>query len=221
MLNELDEELVARGLEFVRYADDCMIFVKSEKAADRVLRSITKFIEKKLGLIVNAEKSKVSKPTGIKFLGYGFWIGKGGKYKPKPHLKSIQKFKRRLKQLTCRKWSISLDVRIKKLNQLIRGWVNYFRIANMKGVLQQIDERLRTRIRVIIWKQWKKIRTRCNALQKLDVPFDIAFNCANSRKSYQQMCKSRYIIFALNNERLRKRGLIFTSDLYSKVYTEI
>ena len=221
MLNELDKELVARGLEFVRYADDCMIFVKSEKAADRVLRSITKFIEKKLGLIVNAEKSKISKPTGVKFLGYGFWIGKGGTYKPKPHLKSIQKFKRKLKQLTCRKWSISLDVRIKKLNQLIRGWVNYFRIGNMKGVLQQIDERLRTRVRVIIWKQWKKIRTRCNALQKLGVPFDIAFNCANSRKGYQQMCKSRYIMFALNNERLRKRGLIFASDLYSKVYTEI
>ncbi len=115
---------------------------------------------KKLRLIVNAEKSKISKPLGIKFLGYGFWYSKGGKIKPKPHLKSVQKFKRKIKRLTCRKWSINLDERIRKLNQLVRGWVNYYRIANMKNVLLQIDERLRTRIRVIIWKQWKKIRTR-------------------------------------------------------------
>jgi group II intron reverse transcriptase/maturase len=221
MLNELDKELEARGLQFVRYADDCMIFVKSEKSANRVMKSITKFIEDKLGLIVNAEKSKVSKPTKIKFLGYGFWVGKGGKYKPKPHLKSIQKFKRKLKELTCRKYSISLDERIKKLNYLIRGWVNYFRIANMRNVLDKIDERLRTRIRVIIWKQWKKTKTRCNALQKLGLPFEIAFGCANTRKGYQFICKTRYLMFALNNESLRKRGLLFGADLYLKVHTEI
>ena len=221
MLNELDKELEARELNFVRYADDCMIFVKSEKAANRVLESITNYIENKLGLKVNAEKSKVSKPTGIKFLGYGFWVAKGGVYKPKPHLKSIQKLKRKLKALTCRSWSISLDNRIRKLNYVIRGWVNYFRIANMKNVLEKIDERLRTRIRVIIWKQWKKIRTRCDALQKLGMPFELAFNCANTRKSYQQICKSRYIQFAINNERLKKRGLLFLTDHYLKVHTEI
>lgn len=164
MLNELDKELEARCLKLVRYADDCMIFVKSEKAANRVLTSITTYIEKKLGLKVNAEKSKVSKPTVIIFLGYGFWVAKGGKYKPKPHLKSIQKLKRKLKELTCRGWSISLDNRIQKLNYVVRGWVNYFRIANMKKVLEIIDERLRTRIRVVIWKHWKRIKTRCDAL---------------------------------------------------------
>lgn len=221
MLNELDKELEARGQNFVRYADDCMIFVKSEKAANRVLKSITTFIEKKLGLIVNAEKSKVTRPTKTKFLGFGFWVGKGGIYKPKPHLKSIQKFKRKIKGLTCRSQSISLDRRIKKLNYLVRGWVNYFKIANMKRVLTEIDERLRTRIRVIIWKQWKKIRTRCEALQKLGVSFEIAFNCANSRKSYQQMCKTRYIMFAINNEKLRKKGLVFALDQYQKVHIEI
>lgn len=144
MLNELDKELEARGLKFVRYADDCMIFVKSEKAANRVLISITKYIEKKLGLKVNAEKSKVSKPTGIKFLGHGFWVAKGGKYKPKPHLKSIQKLKRKLKRLTERRISINLDTRLQRINYAVRGWVNYFRIANMKKVLAKIDERLRT-----------------------------------------------------------------------------
>jgi len=217
MLNELDKELEARGLNFVRYADDCMIFVKSEKAASRVLETITSWIERKLGLKVNAEKSKVSKPRGLKFLGFGFWVGKG-QYKPKPHLKSIQKFKRKLKQLTKRSWGISLDSRIKQINYLVRGWVNYFRIANMKRVLERIDERLRTQIRVIIWKQWKKIHTRYNALRRLGVTHEIAFNCANTRKGYQQICKTTYIQFAINNDRLRKRGLVFALDQYNKVH---
>lgn len=221
ILNELDKELEARGLNFVRYADDCMILVRSKKAANRVLSTITKYIENKLGLKVNAEKSKVSRPTGIKFLGFGFWVAKGGVYKPKPHLKSIEKLKRKLKALTCRSWSISLDSRIQKLNHLIRGWVNYFRIANMKNVLEKIDERLRTRIRVIIWKQWKRTKTRCEALVKLGMPFELAFNCANTRKSYQQICKTQYIKFAINNERLKKRGLLFLTDHYLKVHTEI
>lgn len=203
MLNELDKELEARGLNFVRYADDCIILVKSEKAANRVLTSITKFIEKKLGLKVNAEKSKVTRPTQTKYLGFSFWKSPRGQWKPKPHLKSYQKLVRKLKQLTDRSLSISLDNRIKKINYVVRGWVNYFRIANMKNKITEIDEHLRVRIRVIIWKQWKKIRKKCESLQKLGVSFEIAFNCANTRKGYYQICKTRYIQFAINNERLR------------------
>ena len=218
MLNELDKELEARGLNFVRYPDDCIILVKSEKAANRVLASITKFIEKKLGLKVNAEKSKVTRPTQTKYLGFSFWKSPKGQWKPKPHLKSYQKLVRKLKQLTDRSLSISLDNRIKKINYVVRGWVNYFRIANMKNKITEIDEHLRVRIRVIIWKQWKKIRKKCESLQKLGVPFEIAFNCANTRKGYYQICKSRYIQFAINNERLRKRGLIFLLDQYEKVH---
>ena len=218
MLNELDKELEARGLNFVRYADDCIILVKSEKAANRVLTSITKFIEKKLGLKVNAEKSKVTRPTQTKYLGFSFWKSPRGQWKPKPHLKSYQKLVRKLKQLTDRSLSISLDNRIKKINYVVRGWVNYFRIANMKNKIIEIDEHLRVRIRVIIWKQWKKIRKKCESLQKLGVPFEIAFNCANTRKGYYQICKTRYIQFAINNERLRKRGLVFLLDQYEKVH---
>ena len=218
MSNELDKELDARGLNFVRYADDCIILVKSEKAANRVLASITKFIEKKLGLKVNAEKSKVTRPTQTKYLGFSFWKSPKGQWKPKPHLKSYQKLVRKLKQLTDRSWSISLDNRIKKINYVVRGWVNYFRIANMKNKITEIDEHLRVRIRVIIWKQWKKIRKKCESLQKLGVPFEIAFNCANTRKGYYQICKTRYIQFAINNERLRKRGLVFLLDQYEKVH---
>ena len=220
MLNEMDKELEARGLNFVRYADDCIILVKSEKAADRVLSSITKYIEKKLGLKVNAEKSKVTRPTKTKYLGFSFWATKGGKWKPKPHIKSYQKLKRKLRQLTDRSWSISLDKRIKQINYLVRGWVNYFRIANMKSVITEIDEHLRTRIRVIIWKQWKKITRKEKALIQLGVEPKLAHNIACSRKGYQLICKTNWLKFAINIERLRKRGLVFLLDQYTKVHIE-
>ena len=218
MLNELDKELTARGLNFVRYADDCIILVKSEKAANRVLVSITKYIEKKLGLKVNAEKSKVTRPSNTKYLGFSFWKNTKGEWKPKPHLKSYQKLIRKLKQLTKRSWSISLDERIKKINYLVRGWVNYFRIANMKNKIAEIDEHLRTRIRAIIWKQWKVPKRKEKALKQLGVKPDIAHNLANTRKGYQLICKTDWIKFAINNDRLRKRGLIFLSDQYQKVH---
>lgn len=220
MLNELDNELEARGLNFVRYADDCIILIKSEKAATRVLNSITKYIERKLGLKVNAEKSKVTRPTQTKYLGFSFWKS-AGKWKPKPHLKSYQKLKRKLKSLTNRSWSISLDNRIKQINCLIRGWINYFKIANMKNAIMEIDEHLRTRIRVIIWKQWKKIRKREKTLIQLGVKKELARNIACSRKGYQLICKTDWLKFAINIERLRKRGLIFLSDQYAKVHVEI
>lgn len=220
MLNELDKELTARGLNFVRYADDCIILVKSEKAANRVLNSVTKFIEKKLGLKVNAEKSKVTRPTQTKYLGFSFWATKGGKWKPKPHIKSYQKLKRKLKQLTDRSWSISLDNRIKQINYVVRGWVNYFRIANMRQSIIDIDKHLRTRIRVIIWKQWKKITKRGKALIQLGVEPTLAHNVACTRKGYYQICKTTYVQFAINIERLRKRGLVFLLDQYTKVHIE-
>ena len=220
MLNELDRELTARGLNFIRYADDCIILVKSEKAASRVLNSITKFIEKKLGLKVNAEKSKVTRPTQTKYLGFSFWATKGGKWKPKPHIKSYQKLKRKLKQLTDRSWSISLDNRIKQINYVVRGWVNYFRIANMRQNIIDIDQHLRTRIRVIIWKQWKKITRREKALIQLGVEPKLAHNIACSRKGYQLICNTDWLKFAINIERLRKRGLVFLLDQYTKVHIE-
>ena len=220
MLNELDKELTIRGLNFVRYADDCIILVKSEKAANRVLNSITKFIEKKLGLKVNVEKSKVTRPTQTKYLGFSFWATKDEKWKPKPHIKSYQKIKRKLKQLTDRRWSISLDNRIKQINHVVRGWVNYLRIANMRQSIIDIDQHLRTRIRVIIWKQWKKIARREKALIQLGMEPTLAHNVACTRKGYYQICKTTYIQFAINIERLRKRGLVFLLDQYTKVHIE-
>ncbi len=221
MLNELDKELEKRGLNFVRYADDCIIMVKSEKAANRVMESIVKFIGKKLGLKVNATKSKVDRPRGIKYLGYGFYQNKGGTWKPKPHLKSIQKFKRKLKQLTKRSWSISLDNRIKMLNYVIRGWVNYFRIADMKTEMNRITHHLNRKIRCIIWKQWKTCKHRMKCLQVLGVDKDNAKACAYSRKSYWRNSMSIIIHKAISNDRLRQKGLVFPLDHYLKVHTNI
>ena len=218
MLNELDKELEKRGLRFTRYADDCIIVVQSEKAANRVIESITKFIEKKLGLKVNVEKSKVTRPDQIKYLGYGFYYTKTGSIKPKPHLKSIQKFKRKLKQLTKRSWSISLEERIVKLNQVIRGWINYFRITDMKTYMTSISKHLRRRIRCIIWKQWKTCDNRIRCLKKLGVYENKAKMCAYSRKSYWFISNQISIEYALSNERLKRKGLVFPLDHYLKVH---
>ena len=219
MLNELDKELEKRGLRFTRYADDCVIVVKSEKAANRVMESITKFIEKKLGLKVNVEKSKVARPHQIKYLGFGFYYTKTGIIKPKPHLKSIQKFKRKLKQLTKRSLSISLDKRFVKLNQVIRGWINYFRIADMKTHMQSITSHLNRRIRCIIWKQWKVPNKRIESLRKLGCDEEQAKAIAYSRKKYWNT--SLYISIFITNKRLKQKGLIFPIEHYQKVHTVI
>lgn len=221
MLNELDKELDKRGLNFTRYADDCVIVVKSEKAANRVMGSITRFIEKKLGLKVNIEKSKIARPDQIKYLGYGFYYTKTGIIKPKPHLKSIQKFKRKLKELTKRNWSITLDKRIVKLNQVIRGWINYFRIADMKTYMKGITSHLNHRIRCIIWKQWKTCDNRIRCLKKLGVYENNAKKCAYSRKSYWFISNQISVKYALSNERLKRKGLVFPLDYYLKVHTVI
>ncbi len=183
-----------------------------------MIESITKFIEKKLGLKVNVEKSKVTRPDQIKYLGYGFYYTKTGIIKPKPHLKSIQKFKRKLKQLTKRSWSISLDERIVKLNQVIRGWINYFRIADMKTYMTSIGKHLRRRIRCIIWKQWKTCDNRIRCLKKLGVYENKAKMCAYSRKSYWFISNQISIEYALSNERLKRKGLVFPLDHYLKVH---
>jgi group II intron reverse transcriptase/maturase len=218
MLNELDKELEIRGLKFVRYADDCNIFVKSQRAAERVMKSITDFIERKLGLKVNVLKSQIGKPNRIKFLGFGYFVDKEGKYQAKPHKQSIDKLKRKLKALTSRKWSISLDDRLRKLKSQIVGWINYFRIAKMKTVLAAIDAKLRKRIRVIIWKQWKKPRKRYTSLRQLGATHRNAYVTANCRKGYQYVCSTATIHATITNKRLEQRGLISLLNLYEKVH---
>lgn len=214
MLNELDRELEARGLHFVRYADDCVIAVGSSAAANRVMATVTKWIEKKLGLKVNAIKSKVTKPTKLKYLGFGFWKdSKDGLWKAKPHKDSIERFQRKLKQLTKRSWSVTMDCRIMRLNQVIRGWVNYFRMGNMKKALQKIDERLRTRMRIVIWKQWKTRERRIWGLRKLGAPMWMAKQSAGFCDHYQAVAKTTGL-HRISKEILARRGLLCCLDYY-------
>ena len=212
MLNELDKELEARGLHFVRYADDCVIAVGSSAAANRVMHTITKWIEKKLGLKVNATKTKVTTPSKLKYLGFGFWKGTEG-WKARPHKDSIKRFERKLKQLTKRSWSVSMDYRIEKLNQVIRGWINYFRIGSMKKNLIRIDEHLRTRMRIVIWKQWKKSGKRYWGLRKLGAPEWMAKQSVGLGDHYQAVAKTTGL-HLISKEILAKRGLLSCLDYY-------
>ena len=214
MLNELDKELEARGLRFVRYADDCVITVGSSAAANRVMHTITKWIERKLGLKVNMTKTKVTRPSGLKYLGFGFWKdSKDGKWKARPHKESLAKLQRKLKQLTSRRWSIDMSIRIVKLNQVIRGWINYFRIGSMKTALSRIGERLRTRMRIVIWKQWKTREKRLWGLRKLGAPEWMARQSAGFGDHYQAVAKTTGL-HLISKEILAKRGLLSCLDYY-------
>ena len=214
-LNELDKELERRGLHFARYADDCVIFVKTENAAKRVMFHTIKFIETKLKLKVNAEKTHITRPNNLKYLGFSFWKYKG-EWKSKPHKESFVKLFLKLKKLVKRSWSIDLDYRIKKINEVLRGWINYYRQASMKEKLVKISEWLRNAIRVIIWKQWKLPCTRRKALIKLGLSENEAKCVSNSRKGYQHICHCWSITKAISNSRLKKRGLLDPLEYYQK-----
>lgn len=212
MLNELDKELEARKLHFVRYADDCVIAVGSSAAANRVMHTITGWIERKLGLKVNAEKTKVTKPSKLKYLGFGFWRDKEG-WKAKPHQDSVERFQRKLKQLTKRNWPVTMDYRIRKLNEVIRGWINYYRIGSMKTALTRIDGRLRTRMRIVIWKQWKTSAKRHWGLRKLGAPEWMAKQSVGFGDHYQAVAKTTGL-HLISKEILAKRGLLSCVDYY-------
>lgn len=212
MLNELDKELEARGLHFVRYADDCIIAVRSSAAANRVMHTVTNWIERKLGLKVNMTKTNVTKPMNLKYLGFGF-VKMNGKWEARPHRDSLANFKRKLKKLTKRSWSISMDERIKRLNYVIRGWINYFRIGKMKSQMTKIDEHLRTRMRIVIWKQWKTRQKRYWGLRKLGAPEWMAKKSVAFHDHYQAVAKTTGL-HLISKEILAKRGLQSCLDYY-------
>ena len=217
MLNELDKELENRELRFVRYADDCVIAVRSEASAKRVMYSITSWIERKLGLKVNAEKTKITRPTNLKYLGFGFYKdSKVKEWKCRPHKDSVAKFKRTLKNLTIRKYSTRFDIRVKRLNQVIRGWINYFAIGSMKKAMTEIDAHLRTRLRVIIWKQWKVPSKRQWGLQKLGINKDLARQTSYMGDHYQWVVTKTCVVRAISKEKLTQAGLVSCLDYYNE-----
>ena len=181
MLNELDKELERRGHKYVRYADDCLILCKSRKSAERTMENIVPFITGKVFLKVNLQKTTVSHVSKIKYLGYGFYRHKG-KCRMRIHPKSVAKMKNRIRELTTRGNKWSNQEREEKLRSYARGWINYYRYADMKSLMEQTDEWLRHRIRAVYWKQWKKVRTRYKMLRALHLPEWKVHEMANCRK---------------------------------------
>ena len=216
MLNELDKELTRRGHRFVRYADDCMIFCKSRKSAERTLNNIMPYIEGKLFLKVNRTKSCVAHISKVKYLGYSFYRYKG-KSRFRVHPKSVTKMKNKIRELTDRSNGWGNEYRALKLTQFIRGWVNYFRMADMKSMLQSNDEWLRHRIRAIYWKQWKKVKTKFKELKKLGVEEEKAWICANMRNG-NWYCSGYFVLqAAFNNKKLHELGYPTFTEFYLKI----
>jgi group II intron reverse transcriptase/maturase len=216
MLNELDQELERRGHRFVRYADDLVIFCKSKRSASRTLTTILPFIEDKLFLKVNHEKTVVSYVGKIKFLGFSFYKHKSG-MRLRVHPKAIQKMKSNVKAFTSRSNGMGNEFRAMKMKRYIQGWINYFKIADMKILMNKTDEWMRRRIRMVYWKQWKKVKTKYKMLKQYGVNEWKAWEYANTRKGYWRISNSPILSRSLDNQTLINLGFIYFSDYYSKV----
>ena len=205
VLDDLDKELASRGLSFVRYADDISIFVRTPRAGARVLESVSNWLNKKLHLKVNEEKSGVKHCSKSGLLGYGFYKSKLG-YNFRVQRRSLKRFQVKLKRLTKRSWSVSLDYRFEKLRQTMQGWLNYYGLANCKKHIMKLESWLRRRIRMCIWKTWKRLRTRMRSLIKLGIPKRKAYEWANTRKGYWQIAGSPILARSITNRLLELRG---------------
>lgn len=214
MLNECDHELEKRGHRFVRYADDMMVFCKSKKAAQRTLDHILPYIEGKLFLKVNREKTKVAHVNHVKYLGYSFYIYRG-EGRLRIHPKSIQKLKDKIREVTGRSNGMGIEERRTRLNQVVRGWTNYFKLADAKKLLSELDEWLRSRIRMVTWKRWKRIRTRFENLKKAGVNKEQAWMWANTRKGYWRIAHSPILLKVLSNQRFKRVGYLSFTESYS------
>ena len=214
-LTLLDRELENRGLHFARYADDCVIFVRTENSAKRVIHTITNFIENKLKLKVNATKTHITRPCNLKYLGFSFYKdNKDNLWKSRPHKESFKRLFLKLKELVKRSWSIDLTYRIKKINEVLRGWINYYRNSSMKRKLGKLGEWLRNAVRIVIWKQWKLPCKQIPSLVKLGIDIEQAKGLVFCRKGYQFIAHSCVLQRAITNSRLKKRGLIDPLEYY-------
>ncbi len=216
LLNELDKELERRGHKYVRYADDMVIFCRSRRSAGRTMQNIIPFIEGKLFLKVNRDKSQVAYVRDIKFLGYSFYVVKG-EGRLRIHPKSVTRMKTRIKELTSRSNGWGNDRRKEALSQYIKGWVQYFKLADMKELLISVDKWYRRRLRMVIWKQWKRTKTKIANLVKLGVKKNKAYEWANTRKGYWHIAGSYILDTTITTERLRRAGYVLFSDYLNKV----
>lgn len=217
MLDELDKELEKRGHKFCRFADDCNVYVKTQKAGERVLESMKKLIEGKLKLKVNTKKSAVDLVTRRKFLGFSFYFAKGG-VEIRIHEQSYKKFKNKIREATNRNTGISMEMRLKRLGQITTGWINYYGIANGLSKLREIEGWIRRRLRACIWKQWKKIGTRHKNLTRLGVPSWKAWEYSNTRKGYWRISNSPIVTTTLGNKYLEELGYKSITKRYQLIH---
>jgi len=218
VLDELDKELEKRGHRFVRYADDCNIYVKSKRAGERVYGSIKTYLETKLKLKVNEGKSAVASPIRRKFLGFSFYYKKGGEPAIRIHQLSYQRLKEKVRRVTNRNWGVSMEYRLKKLSETTNGWINYFGVADGAGQLQNLDNWIRRRLRACIWKQWKKVKTKFKNLQKLGIDKSKAWEFANTRKGFWRISKSPILHRTITNHRLERFGFKSLVNRYQAVH---
>ncbi|MEY9858237.1 RNA-directed DNA polymerase [Catenulispora sp. GAS73] len=207
MLDDLDRELWSRRLRFVRYADDIRIFVRSKRAATRVLASVTKVIENRLHLVVNRVKSKVVPASVMTMLGFGFYFVAGGGVRVRVDPKAIDRLKFRIRELTSRRWSIAMDERIAAINRYVVGWMGYFRLVDTPRVFAELDEWFRRRMRQIRWKEWKRPASRRANLLKLGASRQTAYEWSYSSKGYWRIAGSPVLQRTLTNSYWDDQGL--------------
>ncbi|MEZ8154258.1 group II intron reverse transcriptase/maturase [Vibrio splendidus] len=207
MLDSLDKELESRGHKFARYADDFIILVRSQRAGERVLKSITHYLATTLKLVVNEQKSQVVKVGQSKFLGFTFNRGK-----IQWHAKTLHTFKQKMRRLTNRNWGVSMSYQLFKVRQYMRGWINYFGIANAYQTCIDLDQWIRRRVRMCYWRQWRKPRTKVQNLLKRGVLIQTAVGCGITSKGPWRSSKTPGIQQALSNDYLKKVGLFSLRD---------
>ncbi len=212
VLDELDKELEKRGHKFVRYADDCNIYVKSKRAGERTMASVRRFIERKLRLKVNEKKSAVDRPWKRKFLGFSFTDAK------EPNVRiakeSLKRMKKKVREITSRRMPYPMEYRIQKLNQYVLGWCGYFALADTKSIFRKLDGWIRRRLRMCLWKNWKTPKTRVRNLIKLGVPSWKAYEWGNSRKGYWRISNSPILHKTLGNSYWNDQGLKSLQERY-------
>jgi RNA-directed DNA polymerase len=213
LLDDLDKELEKRGQRFVRYADDFIILVKSQRTGERVMANIQRFLEQKLKLRVNQDKSQVAKIDQTNFLGFTF---RGNKIRWSD--KAFQEFKRRIKKLTGRSWFVSMEYRFKNLAQYLRGWMNYFGISEYYRPIPEIDHWLRRRVRMCYWKQWRYARTKVRALRKLGTSLNAAISVAMSRKGPWHLARTLATQTGMTNQWLKEQGLLSVKELWVNIH---
>lgn len=215
LLDDLDKELEKRGLRFCRYADDCNIYVRSIRAGHRVKQSIQKYLERKLKLKVNEEKSAVDRPWRRKFLGFSFTAQKEARVRIAQ--KSLQRVKMKIRQITNPQWSISMNERLEKLNQYLMGWIGYFALAETPTPIKRLEEWIRRRLRLCLWKQWKRVRTRIRELRALKLKEKEVLEIANTRKGAWRTSKSPQLHKALGIQYWKTQGLKSLTQRYFEI----